>query len=205
MHIASAGGPVVVGDTFTVEIVVDSSVPVNVFAGEVLFNQNVLSVEKIDYNNSVADLWAELPWYSNGDGTLTFGGGTTMQGGFRGSQTLIKILFNAKAEGSGFISINNPRILRHDELGSELELAKSTDVVFTVGANEANLIKELNVNAPFSIVEKAPSTDLNNDGKQSLADISIFMLQITGGDSRYDFNLDGAVNLKDLNILLGAK
>lgn len=205
MYMESAGGSVIVGDTFIVEVIVDSSVPVNVFAGEIIFNHEVLSIEKIDYNNSVADLWAELPWYSNGEGTLTFGGGTTKQGGFTGSQTLIKILFKAKAEGSGLISIHKPRILRHDGLGSEVELAESKDVVFTVGGSKANLIAQSNVNTPYSVLEKAPSTDLNDDGKQSIADISIFMLRMLGGDLRYDFNLDGEVNLKDLNILLGAK
>jgi len=30
------------------------------------------------------------------------------------------------------------------------------------------------------------------------------MINIAGNDTRFDFNLDGSVDLKDLNILLGA-
>lgn len=54
----------------------------------------------------------------------------------------------------------------------------------------------------YEVLEKAPSTDLNNDGKQTIADISIFMLNIVGNNARYDFNLDGSVDLRDLTILL---
>ena len=72
MRIEPTNKTVVVDETFDVSIVVESRVPVNVFAGELLFDTNTLEVVSIDYNISIADLWAEEPWYSNGDGTLTF-------------------------------------------------------------------------------------------------------------------------------------
>ena len=57
----------------------------------------------------------------------------------------------------------------------------------------------------MDIVKERPSTDLNGDGRQSISDISIFMINMAGDDPRYDFNLDGAVNTKDLSILLNAR
>ena len=99
-----------VGDPLEIRIIVDSSVPVNVFAGELYFTHDVLRVSSIDYNTSIADLWAELPWYSNGDGVVHFGGGTTQQGGFVGSGTLINITFDTVAIGEGVVSLSGPKI-----------------------------------------------------------------------------------------------
>ena len=65
------------GQAFGVDVMVDSEVPTNVFSGELRFSPDILKIVSIDYNTSVADLWAELPWFNNGAGTLNFGGGTT--------------------------------------------------------------------------------------------------------------------------------
>lgn len=208
MRIESTAQNMLVGETFVVEIIVESFIPVNVFSGEIKFDNELLSIKSIDYNTSVADLWAELPWYSNGAGTLNFGGGTTHTGGFQGTGTLIKVTFDTKNQGGGSISLHNPRILLHDGLGTDATLSEANDSVYTIEniANQGNnlLIPTESKATTYRITKEAPSTDLNNDGKQTIADISIFMLKITGNDSRYDFNLDGQVNIKDLNILLGA-
>lgn len=193
--------------TFTVEVVVESSVPANVFSGELNFNPEVLAIESIDYNTSIADLWAEEPWYSNGDGTLNFAGGTTRPGGFQGTDTLIKATFKTLQEGEGTIALKDARILLHDGLGTDAQLQSPIDAIITIGGDETpdqNLIAETDTNTTYEVVEERPSTDLNGDGKQSIADISIFMINLAGNDVRYDFNLDGEVNIKDLNILLGA-
>ena len=202
MFVRVLDNPTLVGDTFVAEIVVNSSVPANVFAGELTFNQEVLQIESIDYNTSVADLWAERPWYSNGEGTLIFGGGTTKDGGFVGEEVLIKVLFLSKTAGNGVISIREPRILKHDGLGTDIDLYQTKDVVLSIKEN--NLVKDYSSGVSYSVVKEKPSTDLNGDGKQSIADISIFMMKMIGNNPRYDFNLDGKVDLKDLNVLLGA-
>jgi len=197
-----------VGETFTVDVVVESSVPVNAFGGELRFSHDILAVDSIDYNTSIANLWAEVPWYSNGDGTLNFAGGTYRQGGFQGTDMLIKVTFKTLREGEGTISVKNARIILYDGLGTDAELKKSLDALVTVGdteIEEGNLLAQTDIGAVYTIVKKPPSTDLNGDGKQSVADISIFMLHVAGNDARFDFNLDGEVGLKDLNILLSAK
>ena len=71
-----------VGEQFQVRLIVESSVPVNAFAGDLSFNRDVLEVSRIDYNTSIADLWVKEPWYSNGEGTINFAGGTTKPGFF---------------------------------------------------------------------------------------------------------------------------
>lgn len=197
-----------VGEFIIVNVIVESKVPVNVFAGELHFDTSVLTIQAIDYNTSIADLWVELPWYNNGAGTLTFGGGTTRPGGFTGTDTLITVTFKTKTVGEGLISIHQPRILLHDGLGTDSNINTTIDTIINVSNTTQYtemILNPLDTSARYTILTKAPSIDLNGDGKQGIADISIFMLNIAGSDPRYDFNLDGKVDIKDLNILLSSK
>jgi len=209
MRLSPETKTIIEGEHFVVEVIVDSTVPVNVFAGELTFNSQTLQVASIDYNTSIADLWAEEPWYSNGEGTLTFAGGTTKRGGFIGEDTLITITFRAHNQGAGSLAIKNAHILQHDGLGTEAQLAAPIDALFTVKTLEeiekVNLVQQSIAPSSYAVVRTPPTTDLNGDGKQSIADISIFMLNLGSQDARFDFNLDGTVNLKDFNILLSAR
>lgn len=212
MRISPEQKVVKLGDEFTVEITVSSVVPVNVFAGELVFDNTVIEVAEIDYNVSVADLWAERPWFSNGAGTLNFAGGSLAQGGFIGTESLLSVRFRTLKEGSVSLALRDARILKHDGLGTEVALGTPIDAVVTVDdlstddtIDKGNLVREVDRGSDVVVVTEAPSTDLNNDGKQTIADVSIFMLNIAGNNERYDFNVDGKVNTKDLNILLGAQ
>jgi len=206
MRLDPSGKVVSTGTEFEIKLVVESSIPVNVFAGEIHFESNLLKITKIDYDTSIADLWAELPWFSNGEGTLTFGGGSTQSGGFRGSGSLITVRFQSLDEGSSVISIRNPRILLHDGLGTDSQVEKPIDAIITI-EDEAinNLVIQMPPDTIIVVKPDLPTTDLNGDGKQSIADISIFMLNMGAYNERFDFNADGLVNLKDLNILLSAQ
>ena len=48
---------------------------------------------------------------------------------------------------------------------------------------------------------KEQSPDLNDDGAQTIADVSIFMRHLATQNFRSDFNNDGVVNLVDASIL----
>ncbi|HEU4677673.1 MAG TPA: hypothetical protein VFS75_03070 [Candidatus Paceibacterota bacterium] len=191
------------GEIFDVNVVIRSSISVNVFAGELYFDPSILAVDSIDYNTSIADLWAERPWYSNGNGTLNFAGGST-KGGFEGEGTLIKVTFRAIGEGAGVISIHDPRILKHDGLGTDAEIDRPIDAIFTVRAENGDVLTPQSNTMRFHVVKEAPSTDLNGDGRHTIADISVFLLHLSTDDERYDFNMDGRVNLEDLKIILGS-
>jgi hypothetical protein len=207
MSLSPASKTLVVGETFTVDVIVESQVPVNVFAGELFFDKHTLQVESIDYNTSIADLWAEEPWYSNGDGTLKFIGGTTQRGGYTGSDSLIKITFRTINTGVGALAIADAQILQYDGLGTDAVLAEPIDALFTVEAQPVagtNVLQQTAVPSRYAVVPTIPSTDLNNDGKQGIADVSIFLLHVGSKDPLFDFNMDGEVGLTDLNILLGS-
>ena len=205
MHIEPTEGMVILSDTFLVSIVVEASEPTNVFSGRVEFNNQVLAVESIDYNTSLADLWAIEPWYENGAGTVTFAGGTTRAGGFTGQDTLITITFQSISEGEGILSLKEARILRHDGLGTDVGLAAPIDSIFTVAPEvleNETVSYDQQKKSKVVVRKELPDTDLNQDGKQSLADISIFMAHLAGQNLRSDFNGDGSVSVKDLSILL---
>lgn len=201
-------GSLVVGETFEVAIVVESSIPVNVFAGELIFNNQVLNIESIDYNTSIADLWAERPWYSNGDGTIIFAGGTTQSGGFVGTDSLLTVTFKAKDKGAGQIAIQNARILQHDGFGTDAPLVHHpVDALFTVDVKTtaSDVLHKTDYGTSYIISEEKPSTDLNADGKQTIADVSIFMIHLASRNMHSDFNGDGKINTADLSILLQTK
>lgn len=198
---------VIIGDTFTVNVIVESSIPVNVFAGELLFDPAAVTIESISYNTSIADIWAERPWYSNGAGTLNFIGGTTNADGFLGEGTLLSITLKPTVTGKRSIELSEARILRHDGLGTDATLKPSVDAVFTVNNEQIEretVVKRSGTKVSVAIATKTPTTDLNGDGKQSLADVSIFMQTLITQDPIADFNGDGKINTADLSILLEA-
>lgn len=197
-------GTVIVGEPFTIHVVVDSPTPVNVFKGLVLFDASKLAVQTIDYNTSIANLWAEEPWFSNGDGTVAFTGGTTIPGGFSGEGTLLSITFISKAPGEAAINIEDMQILAHDGLGTIVPLRVPIDAIFAISTTQLEAETKLvtDVTGPtLTVVSAPPDTDLNDDGKQTLADTSIFMADLMTKNLRSDFNQDGSVTIKDLSIL----
>lgn len=199
-------GVVVKGDIFTISLIVNSRQPVNAFQGLLTFNPEIVSVERIDYNTSIANLWAEEPWYSNGDGTISFIGGTTNSGGFVGEGTLLEVTFITRELGEAAIALSEATILKHDGLGTEVPLTGPIDSLFTVTNQSEQATILLNTSLPgprISVLPQLPNIDLNNDGRQTIADVSIFMSHLVTQDSRSDFNQDGLIDLKDLSILTG--
>jgi hypothetical protein len=202
IEVAANVKTVKVGDTFKVSVVVDAVEPINVFKGLLHFDSDKLTVTSIDYNVSIANLWAEEPWYSNGDGTLGFIGGTTMNEGFIGRDQLLTITFSAKTAGEATLRINDVTLLKHDGLGSEAELGQPIDSIFVIeNPAEKVVVYDKRDEEKVLIVTEPKSTDLNADGKQNFTDISIFMVDLTQGNLRSDFNNDGKVSLRDLSIL----
>ena len=200
------------GDTFTVQILATSEIPVNAFKGTVRFNEGVLAVENIDYNTSLADLWAETPWYENGAGTISFAGGTTRPGGFTGSETLLTITFKAHTVGDSNLILGDTQVLMHDGFGTEAPLKDYVETLFIVAAHETptttptiSIQHETKSEANVLVLRKLPTPDLNDDSKVNLTDISLFLILLSTQSLEGDFNDDGKINTVDLSILLQAR
>ena len=198
----------VINEPFTINVVIKSDVPANAFSGLIEFDNKILKVTAIEYNTSIADLWVTKPWYENGEGTINFAGGTTRAGGFTGRDSLLTITFTPITVGIGTVKITNAQILAHDGLGSELEIKPTADALFTDTSlnTQTKIISSSNEKtSSFSIVNKVPNFDLNNDGDIGLLDISIFMPNLLSNNPVCDFNNDGKVNTTDFSMLLNAR
>lgn len=199
------GGVFSVDTTFTVAVVADASTPVNVFKGLLSFDPAHLAIERIDYNTGLIDLWAEEPWYSNGAGTLNFIGGTTKPGGFTGSDTLLTITFKTLTAGEVALTFSEARILKHNGLGSDALLNQPIDSLFVIETLPAPIevvLDKSSATERITVLTELVSTDLNGDGRHTLADQSIFMTHLVSQNSQSDFNRDGRVTIADLSILL---
>lgn len=195
------------GGAFTIDVVVSATTPVNAFAGEVQFDSDILSVVKIDYNNSIADLWAKVPWYQNGEGTINFAGGTTVTGGFTGSGSLLTVTFATKKTGVTNVVISSAQILKHDGYGSNTTVATSQKSLFTIMEDPTTIPETTIVNQSTQVVvgTTPDPLDLSGDGKHTIADVSIFMTHLVANNTSSDFNQDGKVTLADLSILLDGR
>lgn len=193
-----------VGNTFTIAIGVTASLPVNAFTGLLQFDADMLEVTAIDYNTSIADLWATAPWYENGDGTIGFTGGTTMAGGFRGRGELLTVTFTAQQSGTADITIHDAHILLHDGLGTEATIDTTLDTLFTINDPVAPIIASPDRSSTLQVHPSSNDTDLSRNGSTDLADVSILMLYVTTQDVRGDLNGDGWVGSSDLSIVLSA-
>lgn len=202
MTISPTNATGLVGSDIVVNVVVESVTPVNAFAGEIHFDSSKLEVASINYNNSIADLWAEEPWYKNGDGTIGFAGGSTRPGGFTGSDTIITVTFHTKEVGVSEVGITRAQILKHDGLGSEANITPQIDGLFTVTAEPAPAISTKKQTTQVVIASAGIDLDFSNDGRQSLADVSVFLQHLLTGNLAGDITGDGRVSLADLSILL---
>jgi hypothetical protein len=195
------------GDTFSVQVLTTSDVPVNAFKGTVSFNEKVLSVESINYNTSLADLWAEEPWYQSGGGSISFAGGTTRPGGFTGTESLLTITFKSLNSGNGDLMLTDTQILMHDGLGTEAALTDYIDTLFVVasGTTEEAVVHKTESLTDVTVLDKLPQSDINSDGKVNMIDVSLFLVYLPTNNHKGDLNMDGKVNSADLSIILGAR
>lgn len=203
MELSPTAAVVNLNHTFNVSVTINSRTPINAFTGLITFDNRNLQVEKIDYNTSIADLWAEEPWYKNGDGTIHFAGGTTVPGGFIGEGTVLNITFRSINSGSTQVNINHAQILKHDGLGSEATLSEPIDAIFTVTNPAAtNMIMP---EKETDVVVRDPNLrgDLNGDGTVTIADVSMLFVYLTKSDLRGDLNSDGRISTVDLSIIIG--
>lgn len=201
MHIEPTELTISESKQFTIDIIVESDEAVNAFAGVLEFDETILSVTSIDYNTSIADLWTQEPWFAKGDGTIAFAGGTTRPGGFTGKGSLLTVTFTGKDATTTPLVLTGTRVLKHDGLGTDAQLRTSLDALFTIKPLSDNN-EVLTQSKPDEIIL---TTDLNNDGITTIADVSVFMLQLASQNLRSDFNNDKKVSAADLSILLDAR
>jgi len=206
LSISPGEAAVALGDTLVVEVVVEASVPVNAFTGEVVFDSDVFSVDKIEYDTSIADLWVTEPWFSKSANSIYFAGGDTAPGGFTGRGTLMTVYLTALNPGFVSLTLANAQVLQHDGFGTAATLTESVDSLFTAErlATETKVATARKNETWVQVASAPPTPDFNDDGRVTLTDLSIFTIHFGGSNMRYDLNQNGRVDFGDLSILLNA-
>ena len=144
------------GKQFSVQVVVDPGTnSVNAADGEVSFNKDVLSISSISKDSSSFTLWTSEPTFSNGDGTVSFSGGTPSA--FSKQGTIITIKFKAKTVGTALVSITKGSVLAADGKGTDV-FKKGGQATYTIVAAKAEAppAPPVDDNAATSNGEQAP-------------------------------------------------
>lgn len=198
MYITPVTASVEKGDTQSFNIEVESTVQVNSFAGEIIFDTEKFAVVDISYNTEVANLWVTEPWYNRAENSIYFAGGTTQSGGFIGRDSLITVTLQAIQAGEASFSLHNARILAHDGLGRDVPLTTPLDALFIVDVTPYTVPISDPLNNFVVVVEELPPLDINQDGELDFRDISAILFSIGTNEARYDFTADGKVSWADV-------
>jgi len=170
-----------VGDTFSVDVAVETDSPINVVEAALSFPNDLLAVTSIDRTDSMIDLWVTEPTPFNDIGIITFSGGTLQHGGFVKKGKIMTVHFSVKKEGTATIRIDKTSFALADGLGT-LVTPKTNEIAY--------------------VVEPKPkqNPDLNGDGNVTLADAGLWVVNLfqPATIQKNDINGDGGINLKDM-------
>lgn len=100
---------------------------INTISGKLIFDEDILEVEKVSDGNSAVNFWIEKPKIIE-DGEIAFSGITT--GGMVGKKNLIfELVVRTKAERESIITFENLVVLKNDGLGTSVSTTKK-DFIF---------------------------------------------------------------------------
>jgi hypothetical protein len=184
-----------VGDIFSVQVFSSAHVPVNAVDITVSFPSDKVEVFGVDRGESVLTIWTEDPIVTNK--TVTLRGGTFRKG-FLGEHQIATINFRAKGTGQYTIKAPDATFIAGDGAGTEVLVSEhSADKLSIFNFDDNTTEEEIKI-----AVGSQLKTDLNEDGKVTLQDISAFMGVWSNKTQLFDFNGDGRMSFKDFSIIL---
>lgn len=185
-----------VGQAYTVDILVEAAVPVNAIDLEIKFPSELVAVTAVNQKQSVITTWKDQP--SIGNGTVRLTGGTFKRG-FIGEHFIVTLKVVPKKVGRAEFSISYAELLAGDGTGQSVSINRQA-------AESRSFLYIYDDKTPEEEVKTALGfyevTDINNDGRVTLQDISIFLSNWKTRTVFYDFNGDGKMDLRDFSILL---
>ncbi|MFN3692823.1 MAG: hypothetical protein ACK4SL_01830 [Candidatus Paceibacteria bacterium] len=179
-------------ETFAIDVYAVANTPVNAVSLSIAYPEDKIEILGIDRGESVITLWTSDPRVENGAVILE---GGTYRKGFVGKHLIATINAKARATGEVVITTKEANLLAGDGRGTKIDAKVGEDSVARVQIAESN--GTLEGEAVVLLV-----SDVNADGKVTLEDISIFMVEWFKQNNRYDFNNDGLMTFKDFSILL---
>lgn len=195
VYLTTTTRTVEVGELVTVEVGVSAHTPINAVDILLQFPKNSLDVFSVDRGQSVLTIWTEDP-IIHSDSVQLVGG--TFKRGFIGQHEIATVKFRALEKGQYEISANKITFVAGDGSGSKVPVTNHQSSVLTLfNYDENTSADEIKI-----AVSSGIATDLNNDGRVSLQDISAFMGAWSNKSQIFDFNNDGRMTFKDFSIIL---
>lgn len=184
-----------VDQRISLDILAYAHTPVNAVDVTLHFDADVFEVAEVNRGNSVISLWTTDPIIS--EDTIIFRGGT-FRNGFLAEHNIATVEFIAIGTGRAKFTTSDVTFIAGDGEGT---VVKTTDGL----TSEASVFAFDDSVDPEVLAEEigsALTTDLNDDDKISLSDVSIFMSAWAGRTRVYDFNGDNKMTFTDFSILL---
>jgi hypothetical protein len=137
---------------------------INAVEGDLNYDINFVSIEKINIGNSSINFWVEKPNIKT-PGSIHFSG--IIPGGLYSNKSeLFSLIFRAEKEGNTQISLNNVNLFLNDGQGSKISV-KSSDIVIKIvkdGNDNSSLLVSKDTISPetFSIIRTRDQSIYNN-------------------------------------------
>ena len=184
-----------VGDLFEVTVVASAHTPVNAVDILVSFPADSVEVFGVDRGQSVLTLWTEDPVITNSSVALR---GGTFRKGFIGEHEIATINFRALKTGQYDVLVSKSTLFAGDGQGTEVPVtvhprSKLSLFNFDETTSESDIAVA---------IQSKITTDLTNDGKVTLQDISAFMGAWSNKSQIFDFDNDGKMTFRDFSIIL---
>jgi hypothetical protein len=188
-----------VGETADIDIRINTKTPINTVGATITFPQDTLEVVGISKADSFLDLWTEDTTIKEAAGEVHFSGGTVKQGGLSGIGTIVTLTIKAKKSGTVQLSFKDTQIFAADGRGTEVPSSKR---VYTFDIPESTSTPALAAGGKMNEETlPPPPIDFNGDGKINVVDLSIIAIQIIAPyNAKFDLDRDGANSLADLSI-----
>lgn len=195
IRLESTSSLIKAGDHFGIDVYANAHVPVNAVDITITFDESKVKVESVDKGQSVLTLWTEEPRVENGKVMIQ---GGTYRKGFIGEHKIATIELTAKETGESEFDTTEVILLAGDGKGTPVKTAEADGSHLSLFVyDEATDPSTIGVDVAVTL-----ATDLNGDGKVTLADISSFMGAWANQTRVYDFNGDGKMSFKDFSIIL---
>ncbi len=187
-----------VGSVSEIDLRINTKTPVNAISATILYPQDRIEVVGISKADSFLDLWTEDTTIKESAGEVHFSGGTTNKTGLSGMGTIVTLSVRFKKGGTSELSLKDVIVLAADGKGTEVPSQKRT---LTYDTPQSETVAAGGGSRMNTETLSPPSIDFNDDGKVNVVDLSIIAIQILGPyTARFDLDRDGANTLADISI-----
>lgn len=195
VYLSSDQATVEVGDLFVVEVGVSAHAPINAVDITVNFPADKVEVFSVDRGQSVLTLWTQDPVARSTSVQLS---GGTFRRGFIGEHQIVEITFRATATGQYTMNATDVTFVAGDGTGNKVPASNHIAGTATLfNFDETTSAEEIKI-----AIAAGVTTDLNQDGRVTLQDISAFMAVWQSRTQILDFDGDGRMTFRDFSILL---